>query len=282
MLRAELILGKLAPEFSHKSVYGGPVSLADLRGKVVVLYHWQDGITTDDDGTGWNISRLKRLHETHGENPDFVLITICTETSKGKMKRFVKAHAMPGIHLLLEYETLPYQLGIDGWPHYVVIDKAGIIRESENAAGLKDLEVEHLVTALLAEDIDVPGKRVIPRFGQIRAQIYGSQREDEKAIAEYERLLDFMPNNPGFMWEIRYRKFSLTMEEFNRTRPRSDEDRTAWMNQAYNEIVEASQFSPSLGTLLYVWHSSWHLLTLIKEIEKNVGDVSDCGPTWRY
>ena len=91
-------------------------------------------------------------------------------------------------------------------PHYVVIDKAGIIRESESAALLKDLEVEHLVTALLAEDIDVPGERVIPRFSQIRAQLYEFQRADEKAIAEYEKLLDFMPNNPGFMWEIRYRK----------------------------------------------------------------------------
>ena len=40
LLRAELILGKPAPEFSHTSVYGVPVSLNDLRGKVVVLYHW--------------------------------------------------------------------------------------------------------------------------------------------------------------------------------------------------------------------------------------------------
>ena len=245
--RAKLILGKPAPEFSHKSVYGRPVSLTDLRGKVVVLYHWQDGIKGGDDETGWNISRLKQLHKTHGENPNFLLITICTETSKGKMKRFVKTHAMPGIHLLLKYETLPYQLGIDGWPHYVVIDKAGIIRESEGAANLKDLEVEHLVTALLTEDMDVAGERVIPRFSQIRAQLYESQRKDEKAIAEYERLLDFMPNNPGFMWEIRYRKFDLTMEEFDRKRPRSDDDMTAWLDQVYDQVVEASQFSPSLG-----------------------------------
>ena len=104
MLRAELILGKPAPEFSHKSVYGSPVSLKDLRGKVVVLYHWQDGIIGEDDGTGWNISRLKQLHKTHGENPDFVLITVCTGSSKGKVKRFVKTHTMPGIHLLLKYE----------------------------------------------------------------------------------------------------------------------------------------------------------------------------------
>ena len=250
LLSIELILGKPAPKFSHKSVYGRPVSLKDLRGKVVVLYHWQDGIIGEDSETGWNISRLKQLHETHGENPDFALITICTDTSRGKMKRFVKTHTMPGIHLLLKYETLPYQLGIDGWPHYVVIDKAEIIRESESAAGLKDLEVEHLVTALLAEDIDVPGERVIPRFGQIRAQLHESQQQWEKAITEYEKLLDFMPNNPGFMWEIRYRKFNLTMEELDRKRPRSDDDMTAWMNQVYDEVVEASQFSPSLGNAI--------------------------------
>ena len=264
LLRAELILGKLAPEFSHKSVYGGPVSLKDLRGKVVVLYHWQDGITVNDDGTGWNISRLKQLHKTHGENPNFVLITICTETSKGEMKRLVKTHTMPGIHLLLEYEALPYQLGIDGWPHYVVIDKAGIIRESESAAVLKDLEVEHLVTALLAEDIDGPGERVIPRISQVRAQLYGFQREDEKAITEYERLLDFMPNNPVFIREVRSRKFDLRMEEFDRKRqelerkqPRSDDDMTAWMNKVYDEIVEASQFSPKIGGS--IWHKALQL-----------------------
>ena len=250
LLRAELILGKPAPEFSHKSVYGRSVLMNDLRGKVVVLYHWQDGIKGEDDGTGWNISRLKQLHETHGENPDFVLITICTETSKGKMKRFVQTHTMPGIHLLLEYEALPYQFGIDGWPHYVVIDKAGILRESANAVMLKDLEVEHLVTALLTEDIDVPGERVIPRFSQIRAQFYGLQRQREKVITEYEKLLDFMPNNPGFMWEIRSNEFTLAVEELERTRPRSDEDRTVWMNQAYNEIVKASQVSPSLGNAI--------------------------------
>ena len=262
--RAELILGKPAPEFSHKSVYGRPVSLTDLRGKVVVLYHWQDGIKGEDNETGWNISRLKQLHETHGENPDFVLITICTETSKGKMKRFVQTQMMPGIHLLLEYERLPYQLGIDDWPHYVVIDKAGIIRESESAGVLKDLEVEHLVTALLAENIDVPGERVIPRFSQSRAQLYGSQQQWEKALTEYEKLLDFMPNNPVFIREVRSRKFDLRMQEFDRKRqelerkqPRSDDDMAAWMDEVYGEIVEASQLSPRIGGI--IWHKALEL-----------------------
>ena len=250
LLRAEQILGKPAPEFSRTSVYGVPVSLKDLRGKVVVLYHWQEGITVENSETGWNISRLKQLHKTHGENPNFVLINICTESSEAKMKRFIEIHAMPGIPLLLEYETLPYQFGIDGWPHYVVIDKAGILRESEYAYVLKDLEIEHLVTALLAEDIDVPGERIIPRISQIRSQLYTSQGQKKKAITEYEKLLDFMPNNPGFMWEIRYRKFNLTMEQLDRKRPSTDDDMTAWRNQVYDQIVEASQLFPSLGGIL--------------------------------
>ena len=250
LLRAEQILGKPAPEFSRTSVYGVPVSLKDLRGKVVVLYHWQEGITVDNSETESNISRLKQLDKTHGENPNFVLINICTESSKAKMKRFIKTHAMPGIPLLLEFETLPYQFGIDGWPYYAVIDKAGILRESEAAAMLKDLEIEYLVMALLAEDIDIPGDRVIPRISQIRSQLYTAHGQEEKAIAEYEKLLDFMPNNPGFMWEIRYRKFNLTMEELERKRPRSDDDMTAWRNQVYDQIVEASQIFPDLGRIL--------------------------------
>ena len=250
LLRAEQILGKPAPEFSHKSVHGVPVSLKDLRGKVVVLYHWQEGITVDNSETELNISRLKQLDKTHGETPNFVLINICTESTKAKMKRFIKTHAMPGIPLLLEFETLPYQFGIDGWPYYAVIDKAGILRESEAAAMLKDLEIEYLVTALLAEDIDIPGDRVIPRISQIRSQLYTAQGQAEKAIAEYEKLLDFMPNNPSIMWEIRYRKFNLTMEDLDRKRPRSDDDMTAWKNQVYDQIVEAGQLFPDLGRIL--------------------------------
>ena len=251
MLRAELILGKPAPDFSHTSVYGVPISLKDLRGKVVVLYNWstRDRRTVSTDETGGEISRLKQLHETHGENPNFALITICTQSSEAKLKQFVETHAMPGIHLLLEHEMLPYQFGIDGWPYYVAIDKAGILRESEHSYALRDLEVEQLVTALLAEDIDVPGERIIPRIIQLSVQSYSEPDYEEKVIAEYEKLLAFMPNNPHIMWEVRYRKFELMMAELYDKRPRSG-DATTWMNQAYDWIVEASQESPSLGVII--------------------------------
>ena len=251
LLRAELILGKPTPEFSHTSVYGIPVSLKDLRGKVVVLYNWstRDRRTVRNDETGGEISRLKQLHETHGENPNFVLIAICTQSSEATLKQFVETHAMPGIHLLLEHEMLPYQFGVDGWPYYVILDKTGILRESSHSFALEDLAVEHLVTALLAEDTNVPGERIIPRISQLRAELADFNDDETAMLAAYEKLLAFMPNNPSFMWEVHYRKFELMMSELYQKQPRGG-DTTAWMNEAYDRILEASQASPSLGDVI--------------------------------
>ncbi|RKU05634.1 hypothetical protein C6502_22155 [Candidatus Poribacteria bacterium] len=248
LLRAELILGKPAPAFSHTSVYGTPVSLKDLRGKVVVLYHWstRDGRTVSNDETGGEISNLKQLHKMYGENPDFVLVTVCSQSSEAKLKQFVETHAMPGIHLLVDPELVPYQFGVDGWPYYVILDKAGILRESAHGFALEDSAVEHLVKALLAEDTDVAGERIIPRISQLRANRVDEQ---EEVIAEYEKLLAFMPDNPYIMWEVRYRKFELMMSGLYQKRPRGG-DATAWMNEAYDRIVEASQATPSLGDVI--------------------------------
>ena len=274
LLRAELILGKPAPEFSHTSVYGVPISLKDLRGKVVVLYHWstRDGRTVRDDETGGEISKLRRLHKMHGENPNFVLITVCMRSSEDKLKQFVETHAMPGVHLLLQPEVVPYQFGVNGWPYYVILDKAGILRESAHSFAMEDSAVEHLVTALIAEDVNVSGERIspdkaeilresahnfageciIPQISQLRAQSYSGQDQKEKAIAEYEKLLAFMPNNPHIIWEVRSRKFQFTMSGLYDTGdaavclPIS----APVMNQAYERIVEASQVSPSLGDVI--------------------------------
>ena len=223
LLRAELILGKPAPDFSHTSLHGSPVSLSVLRSKVVVLYYWS--IEYDEA----DISQFKRLHKTHGENPDLVLISVCVQSRaaerKAEVKRFVETHAMPGIHLLLESKMVPYPFAVKGWPYYVVIDKAGIVRESDrgyalSGRALRDLEVEQLVTALLAEDTDTSGERIIPRISQISSEFYISQGQKEKATAEYEKLLAFL-----------YQKQVQTGEA------------AVLINRAYDRMVEARHFS---------------------------------------
>ena len=225
LLRAELILGKPAPDFSHTSVHGTPVSLSALRNKVVVLYYWS--IEYDEA----DILRFKRLHKTHGENPDLILISVCVQSKaaegEAEVKQFVETHAMPGIHLLLKPEAVPYPFAVQGWPYYVVIDKAGTVRESDRGfalrgPALRDLEVEQLVTALLAENTDASSERIIPRISQIRSEFYVSQGQKEKAIAEYEKLLGFL-----------YQKREQTGEA------------AALINRSYDRMVEARHLSDS-------------------------------------
>ena len=200
LLRAELILGKPVHQFSHTSLHGIPVSLSALRSKVVVLYYWS--IEYDEA----DLLRYKRLYETHGENRDFVLISVCVQSKaaeeEAEVKQFIETHAMPGTHLLLKPEAVPYPFAVKGWPYYVVIDKAGIVRESDrgyamSGRALRDLEVEQLVTALLAEGTDAPSERIIPRISQIRSEFYISQGQKTQAIAEYGKLLAFLYQEHG-------------------------------------------------------------------------------------
>ena len=236
LLRAELILGKPAPAFSHPSVYGAPVSLSALRGKVVVLYHWstRDGRTVRDDETGGEITKLNRLYAAHKDNPNFVLICVCTRSNESKLREFVSVHAVPGIHLILKHEEIPHQFGVSGWPYYVVYDKAGILRKSVHGFEQFYLHVEQLVAALLAEDINLIGDRIIPRIRKLRAKVYRYQYRPDKAIAEYEKLIAFIPNNLDALLDILYEQREPTVET------------AELMNRAYRRIVELSRLSPSL------------------------------------
>ena len=248
LLWTELILGKPAPEFSHTSVDGVPVSLQALRGKVVVLYHWSTG----DESAQWQVPILKRLHEMHGENPNFVLITVCTRSIKAELKQFVETHAMPGIHLLLEPERVPYQFGVipllKYLPGYVLLDKTGIIRVSEHTFSRGDFKFDHLITALLAEDPNADGERIIPQVNQFLANSYLVKNQTEKSIAEYEKMLAFTPNNLDIMMDI----FNLKMF------PSAE---TALMNRAYNRMLELNQLdqlSPELDVNI-----RYHILELV-------------------
>ena len=253
LLWAEQILGKPAPKFLHTSVDGVPVSLESLRGKVVVLYHW----STREDLTEGMIPTLKRLHTVYRENPDFVLINVCTRSSKVEMTQFIEKHTMPGIHLFLEPEALPPLLGVinllNYLPTYVILDKTGIIRESTDIYAEGHFKLEHLVTALLAEDPNVDAERITPQVNQFLAYAYLRNNQFEKSIAEYEKMLAFTPKNLDIMMNI----FNLEM---------FPSARAALMDRAYDrmlELHELNQTSPELG--LDLGYHSFELTRLFAE-----------------
>ncbi len=261
ILWAEEILGKPAPKFSHTSMDGVPVSLESLRGKVVVLYYW----AAREDMTEGMVPTLKRLHEMHSKNPEFVLINVCTRCSKAEMKQFIEKYGMPGIHLHLEPEEIPPRFGIinllNYLPRYVILDKTGIIRENGNTFRMGDFKIEHLVTAFLAEDPNAGGERIIPEISLCLADSYLKKNQGEKCIAEYEKLLAFTPNNLDLMMSI------FNFEMFPSAR-------TELMNRAYNRMLELhklNETSPELG--LNINH---HILELVKLFAKQ----GDRQKTW--
>ena len=237
MLWAELILGKPAPKFSHTSVDGVPVSLESLRGKVVLLYYW----SAREGTTEWMVPTLKRLYEMHGDNPDFVLINVCTRSSKAEMTQFIEKHAMPGIHLHLEPEAIPPRFGVinllNYLPSYVILDRTSIIRENGNTFRMGDFKIEHLVAALLEEIPNADDERIIPQVNQLHAYAYLEKGQREKSIAEYEKMLAFTPKNLDIMMHI----FNLEM---------FPSARVALMDRAYDRLLklhELNQKSPELG-----------------------------------
>ena len=258
ILWAELILGKPAPKFSHTSVDGTPVSLQALRGKVVLLYYWS-AREDIEDMTAWMVPTLKRLYDMHSEHSDFVLINICTRSSKAEMTEFIEKYPMPGIHLHLEPEKVPPRFGVitllNYLPSYVILDKTGIIRENANTFRMGDFKIEHLVTALLAEHPNADGERPIPQINQLLA-------ESENSIAEYEKMLAFTPKNLDIMMDI----FNLEM---------FPSARIELMDRAYDRMLELhtlDQTSPELGL-----NVSYH----IHELTQLFARQGDPKKTWQ-
>ena len=256
MLWAELILGKPAPKFLHTSMDGTPVSLQTFRGKVVLLYYWS-AREDIEDMTAWMVPTLKRLYDMHSDHSDFVLINVCTRSSKAEMTQFIEKYPMPGIHLHLEPEEVPPRFGVSTLlnylPHYVILDKSGVIRENANTFRMGDFKIEHLVTALLEEHPNADGERIIPQVNQFLANAYLRRGQTEKSIAEYEKVLAFTPKNLDIMMNI----FNLEM---------FPSARIELMDRAYDRMLELhhlDKVSPELG--LNVQYHIYELMRLFAE-----------------
>ena len=264
-LWAELILGKPAPKFSHTSVDGTPVSLQSFRDKVVLLYYWSAREHIEDI-TAWMVPTLKRLYDMHRDRSDFVLINVCTRSSKAEMTQFIEQYPMPGIHLHLEPEAVPARFGVvtllNYLPRYVILDKRGIIRENENTFRMGDFKIEHLVTALLEEHPNTDSERLIPQINQLLANAYLWRGQTKKSIAEYEKMLAFMPKNLDIMMNI----FNLEM---------FPSARIELMDRAYDRMLELHQLdqtSPKLDLNI-----SYH----IHELTQFFAEQGASGKTWQ-
>ncbi len=148
--------GSEAPDFKASRYAGGKVSLAELRGKVVLLTFW----------ASWCGPCLKELApdglpavilEKYGENPDFVFLPVATDTVSNLDSFFSSPRGADYIYLrditLLDgNNTILHKYAKKGIPRSFVIDREGkVVCGSMGAAEEELRKVADAVGRELAE-----------------------------------------------------------------------------------------------------------------------------------
>ena len=139
----DLSIGCPMPAFASEDLEGKTVTLADLKGKVVVLDIW----TTWCGPCKAMIPHEREMVERLKDKP-FALVSISFDAEKRALTDFLAKEKMPWTHWWNGAQgKLGDTLNIEGFPTIFVLDPAGTIRYK----GLRGEKLEKAVNTLLAE-----------------------------------------------------------------------------------------------------------------------------------
>jgi len=191
LLAEESVLGKPAPDFSLKDVHGKTVSLESLRGKVVMLAFW----ATSCESYIRELPQLKSLYEKYKGSKDFILVSFSQDEDEETVSKFVKENRMFWIQTLdIDGRRTGVASKYHVWvlPHYVLIDRNGLIRDRN----LRDCaQIDNVISSLLAEEVDDASKTKVAKLHQLRGDAYYQRGEEDKALIEYEEALRIQPQH---------------------------------------------------------------------------------------
>ncbi len=118
---------KSAINFTLQDDIGKSVSLSDFLGKVVYIDFW--GVTC-----GPCVAQIKnavpQFHKKY-ENKDVVFINICVDSNVSSWKKSIANLKLKGVNLIAEgwvENKVCKDYGITGIPHYILIDKKGVLK----------------------------------------------------------------------------------------------------------------------------------------------------------
>lgn len=133
----EALFGKPAPAFECSDWYNTePLTLENLRGKVVVLFFW-GGFNTSPAALS-RLAEMNLIHDLYAEQSDLVLIGIHDAGSEAvEVEAYIKEH---GITFPVGRDKDPFvsfiNYNINIIPQTVVIDKQGVLQYAQTEARL--------------------------------------------------------------------------------------------------------------------------------------------------
>ncbi|MBF0559056.1 MAG: TlpA family protein disulfide reductase [Nitrospirae bacterium] len=117
-------VGLDAPPFQVKDTDGRSWSLADLRGKVVLLNLWASWCDTCKE----ELPSIQNLINTEKGNDKLIFISVLYKDDPLKALSYMKEHGF-AFPVLIDTANIAGVYGITGVPETFVIDKRGIVKQ---------------------------------------------------------------------------------------------------------------------------------------------------------
>ncbi|WP_236582302.1 TlpA family protein disulfide reductase [Sphingobacterium spiritivorum] len=146
----KLSSGKMAPEFTLKSLEGKDVSLKDFRGKVVYIDFWASWCAPC---RGEMKNGAPKLHSRFKDNKDVVFLYISLDSKIDAWKKAIDEDKIEGVHLLSQATSgvntpIAKAFNISGIPRYVIIDKDGRVFDNDAPRPSEDITYDKITEAL--------------------------------------------------------------------------------------------------------------------------------------
>jgi cytochrome c biogenesis protein CcmG/thiol:disulfide interchange protein DsbE len=117
-------MNRPAPQFTVTTIDGKQLTLADLRGKTVVLNVWASWCEPCRDEAG----ELNHSYATYKDR-DVVFVGIAWNDNDGEVRKFVSQYKVPYAIALDPEGKIAIDLGITGVPETFVIDPQGQLKQ---------------------------------------------------------------------------------------------------------------------------------------------------------
>jgi len=111
-------------------------SLNDFKGKVVLLDFWEVGCVPCIHAVPYADKIQDSLKGT-----DFKMVSVCCHSDDKYWKIFINKFNWQGLQLS-SHDKSEEQYGVSGYPHYVLVDKKGIIRDPDASLESDALKIE--------------------------------------------------------------------------------------------------------------------------------------------